>query len=408
MIRVLRRLSALALVGLLAGGCGGDGPTGPNGNGGGATPQLVSISAGELQVHPPRQDGLALALPGASGPATYYVIAQSTSQESPGFISLSLSVSGGRETSASTSSRDAAAALGPVGVGPGSGLDVDRALRDLRSERLRQRIRENARRELKRVGARPARRSAPTGPRVSRSSLLPSGEVPEAGDTLRFRLTVDEDLSVSCKIDSATTVASVVKAVGREVAVVADTQIADAASAEMPWDGLASEFDRSILGVPEAYFGQATDIDDNERVLILFTPEVNALTDRGSETRIGGFFVPSDLAESGDSDKSGTSTDGTCPAGNEAEVLYLLAPDPEGEFSDSVSVERARRNGLGVGAHELQHLINAGNRVIDQAGTFNQLETTWLDEGLSHLSEEVVGLKRAGLSVRDNLTLRQA
>lgn len=395
----LRSVAAWTLVGILAAGCGGDALTPPDG-GAGAEPQLVDMAAGEFEVRGPRQDGLAVALPGGSGPASYFVIAQETSRVT-GFTSLRLSVSGGRESSGSGS-------LGRVGRPRLSAGALREAGRRMRSERLVRRIRENARRTLTRENVRPARRSAAPDRRVSRASLLPTGEVPEAGDTLRFRLTVNEDLSVSCKIDSATTVTSVVKAVGREAALAVDTQIADAAAEEMSWDQLATEFDRSILGVPETYFGESTDIDDNQRVLILFTPEVNALTERDSDVRIGGFFVPSDLADSGDSEKSGTSVGGTCRAGNEAEVLYLLAPDPDAEFSDSVSVETARRSGLGVGAHELQHLINAGNRVIDQSGRFDQLETTWLDEALSHLSEEVVGLKRADLPVRDNLTLQAA
>lgn len=400
MIRALRDLPSLALIGLLAAGCG-DGPTSPNG-GAGATPQLVDLSAGELQAHRPRQDGLALALPGASGPASYAVIAQSTSRESPGFISLRLSVSGGQETGASGS-------VGPSDV-PSLGSDVlSRARERMRSDRLVRRIRENARRELDRVGARPARRSSRGDPRVSRSSLLPTGEVPATDDTLRVWLGVESDLSVTCDTTEADTITSVVQSVGREVAILADTQIADGAMREMDWQTLADEYDASVLGVPEAYFGEATDIDDNRRVLVLFTPEVNKLTERDSETRIGGFFVPSDLADSGgDSDKSGTRAGGVCPAGNEAEIVYLLAPDPDGEFSDSVSVQTARRSGIGASPGEFEHLINAGNRIIDQNGGFNELESTWLDEGLSHLAEEVVGLKRAGLPVRDNLTLVDA
>lgn len=389
---------ALLLAGFLLAACGGGDITDPSDCDVG---DLLQPAVGEFRVIPPDSDGcLAFRLAGGSGPAEYIVMAQETSR-SPGFTSLGLRVGGGSGASGS---------LAPA-VAPR--LSANRTLASARSRirggQLAGRIRENSLRELERRNARPAARSsfsARTG--VSRNSLLPSDSVPQQGDTLQVRLTVQSDLSVSCSIDSATVVTSEVKAVGDEVALLADTAIADPAEAEMDWSGLATEYDRSVLGVPEAYFGQATDIDGNGHVLVLFTPEVNSLTDRGSDVRIGGFFIPADLADSGDSGKDGSATDGTCPASNEAEIVYLLAPDPGGEFSDSVSVESSRRTGIGASPGEFEHLINTGNRVIKQGGSFGQLETTWLDEGLSHVAEEVVGLKRAGLPVRDNLDLREA
>lgn len=387
---------ALALAGLVLAACGGGDITTPSDCDAG---DLLQPAVGELQAIGPNSDGcLSFRLAGASGPAEYVVMAQETGQ-SEGFTSLRLQVEGGSGASGSLTSAGAPQ------------LSADPALASARSRmrggELAHRIRENALRELERRDARPARSrsTARTRTGVSRNSLLPSDSVPDEGDTLDVRLTVQSDLSVSCSIDSATVITSRVQAVGEEVALLADTAIADDATSQMDWSGLAAAYDRSVLGVPEAYFGQATDIDGNQHVLVLFTPEVNGLTDRGEDVRIGGFFVPADLANSGDDSKGGSETDGSCPASNEAEIIYLLAPDPTGEFSDSVSVETARRTGLGASPGEFEHLINTGNRVIKQGGSFSQLETTWLDEGLSHLAEEVVGLKRAGLPVRANLEL---
>ena len=395
--RVVRRAApVLALAGLALAGCGGETPTGVEAC---EVDGPLQLAVGELGVRTADADGcLAFSLPGGSGPAEYVVMAQETSQ-TLGFTSLQLLVEGGTEASASRIASDA----------PGISASLDRAWAEtrLRSGSLTRRIRRNALRELERRDARPARPSTSSDPGVS-LSLLPDGQEPQPGDTLRIRLTVQSDLSVSCDTAQADTVTAVVQSVGQEVALLADTLMADDAASQMDWSGLADEYDRSVLGVPEAYFGQSTDIDDNGHVLVLFTPEVNKLTERGSDVRIGGFFIPVDLADSGDSGKDGSATDGTCPASNEAEIVYLLSPDPTGEFSDSVSVENAVRTGIGASPGEFEHLINTGNRIIKQSGSFGQLETTWLDEGLSHVAEEAVGLKRAGLPVRDNMTLAEA
>lgn len=390
--------SAVALAGLLLAGCGGGDITSPSDCDVG---ELLQPAVGELRAMSPDSDGcLAFRLAGSSGPAEYVVMAQETSR-STGFTPLRLRVEGGSGASGSL-----APAVAPRLSASGA---VASARSRIRGGELARRIRESALRELERRNARPAARASYSArPGVSRNSLLPSDSVPDRGDTLDVRLTVQSDLSVSCSIDSSTVVTSRVQAVGDEVALLADTDIADDAVSQIDWSGLAAEYDRSVLGVPEAYFGQATDIDGNQHVLVLFTPEVNRLTERGSDVRIGGFFVPADLADSGDASKNGSDTDGTCPAGNEAEIVYLLAPDPTAEFSDSVSVEGALRTGIGASPGEFEHLINTGNRVIKQGGSFGQLETTWLDEGLSHIAEEVVGLKRAGLPVRDNLDLSEA
>ncbi len=390
--------SALVLAAVLLAGCGGGDITSPSDCEPG---ELLQLSVGELRSESPDSDGcLSFRLAGEDGPAEYVVMSQEPSR-SPGFTSLALRVEGGSGASGS---------LAPVAPPQLSVRGAPASARSrMRGGELTRRIRQNALRELDRRNARPASRSSySTRSGVSRESLLPSGTPPDEGDTLQVRLTVQSDLSVSCDTADADTVTAEVESVGQEVAILADTAIADDAVSQVDWTGLADEYDRSVLGVPEAYFGQATDIDGNGHVLVMFTPEVNRLTERGSDVRIGGFFVPADLADSGDTSKNGSDTDGTCPGANEAEIVYLLAPDPTGQFSDSVSVETALRSGIGASPGEFEHLINTGNRVIKQGGGFNQLEDTWLDEGLSHIAEEVVGLKRAGLPVRANLDLSEA
>jgi hypothetical protein len=69
-------------------------------------------------------------------------------------------------------------------------------------------------------------------------------------------------------------------------------------------------------------------------------------------------------------------------------MFYLMVPDPEGEFTvaegDGISKDQVRRITDNTVAHELQHLINA------QRGN-GGAQDVWLNEGLSHLAEEMVG-----------------
>jgi hypothetical protein len=53
-------------------------------------------------------------------------------------------------------------------------------------------------------------------------------------------------------------------------------------------------------------------------------------------------------------------------------------------------------------AHELQHLINASRRLYVNA-TAEDWEETWLDEGLSHVAEELTFYRASGLGARQNL-----
>jgi hypothetical protein len=80
----------------------------------------------------------------------------------------------------------------------------------------------------------------------------------------------------------------------------------------------------------------------------------------------------------------------------------MLVPDPDGVingnkrrvgFVDSVTI--------GTLAHEYQHLINAGRRsyVNNAVGE----EDVWLNEGLSHIAEELVFFRASGTAPRQNL-----
>ena len=85
-------------------------------------------------------------------------------------------------------------------------------------------------------------------------------------------------------------------------------------------------------------------------------------------------------------------------------MFYMLVPDPTGAvngnrhtlgFVDTLTV--------GVLAHEFQHLINAGRRIYVNTGA-QEFEETWLNEGLSHIAEELLYYHESGMTARSGLT----
>ncbi|MFQ5689777.1 MAG: hypothetical protein ACE5HQ_05845 [Gemmatimonadota bacterium] len=251
------------------------------------------------------------------------------------------------------------------------------------------------------------RRRAVPASRVRRDSAAlatVSAAPPADGDTLRFIFAVQPNLTATCS-DTTKRASGVVRAAGRHFVLVEDIQSPAGGFTAGDWAQLGTELDDVTFPTDTSYFGPPADIDFNQRVLLFFTPEVNALTPRGSPSGLGGFFLPLDLAaaRAGGGGLPGPAGE-LCPASNEGEVLYLVVPDPEGNFGDAIDVARARRNARGIVAHEFQHLINAEGRLLRDQSGFAAREEVWLDEGLSHLAEEVVGLRMLGLNPRGNFT----
>ena len=264
-------------------------------------------------------------------------------------------------------------------------------------------LRENAHRELER------RRAVPLTPAPTRDTTAAdapvaasfTGAVPSPGDTLSHFFAVKTDFTASCA-DTTNVIRSRVRAAGENVVLLEDLQANRTAYSEAQWSALAAELDQVTFPTDTSYFGSPADIDGNERVLILFTPEVNRLNSAGAG--IGGFFLPLDLAASG---RGGGGLPGpggeACPASNEAEILYVITPDPDGTFGEAIQVPQFERNARSIPAHELEHLINAQARVLDGQGGFGAAEEVWLDEGLAHFAEEVVGLALGDFSTGQNL-----
>lgn len=254
--------------------------------------------------------------------------------------------------------------------------------------------------ELVERGAQPLRAVRPD----VRPSVV-AADVAE-GDVLPLRFAVGSDLTVSCEAP-ARIIDGIVRAVGERVILVEDPSAPAAGFAQADWQLLRDEFDAAVYPTEEAYFGDAADLDGNGRIVLAFTPEVNRLSPPGGG-RVNGFFLLSDLAASG-RPGGGVAGEGeaTCPTSNEGEILYIGVADPDGAFGSPFTKAQALRAARRTAAHELQHLLGAQQRVVFGGGEFASVEDSWLDEGLSHLAEELVGLRLMELPGGRNLTFDQ-
>jgi len=195
-------------------------------------------------------------------------------------------------------------------------------------------------------------------------------------------------------------VKGVVKAVGTRSIVVADPDNPVGGYTDADYLAVAATFDTLVYPLDVANFGTPTDIGGNGRVILLFTTAVNKLTPAGAGYVIGGFFFARDLYP-----KIARSGLQGCAGSNEAEMFYLLVPDPNGTINGNrrLTVDVTRLN-LTTLAHEFQHLINASRRLYVTVGAAAN-EETWLDEGLSHVAEELLYYRISGYNSRRNLDL---
>ena len=137
-------------------------------------------------------------------------------------------------------------------------------------------------------------------------------------------------------------------------------------------------FDQTLYDLDVRAFGSESDIDGNGRVIFLLTPVVNALTsttDCNTKGFITGFHYGLDLLP-------------TQPNSNRGEIFYALVPDVGGTRSCAHSKEDVERLVPATFVHEFQHMISFGQHVLARGGAG---ETLWLNEGLSHIAEELAG-----------------
>jgi hypothetical protein len=248
-----------------------------------------------------------------------------------------------------------------------------RSLEDFATE-FDRRLREREARDL----APRVRRRGPDLLETPRPSIA-ANALPAVGDTMVINVNAHQ--TCSQRIDRRARV----RRVSNRAVFLEDTTNPAGGFTDADYQAFALAFDQLVHPTITTSFGAPTDIDENGRVLIIFTRAVNELTPAGSSSFVSGFFYSRDLFPRRDTNQlSG------CAGSNAAEILYMLAPDPTGTINGNARprdllLERT----VGVLAHELQHLINASRR-LHVLGATNWNEEFWLNEGLSHIAEELM------------------
>lgn len=256
-------------------------------------------------------------------------------------------------------------------------------------DEFHRRLREIERREL----------SSKVGPARGTPGALfqtVAADVPAVGDMLRLNVNTNSGCS------NPTYRRARVMAVTDRAIVVADTTNPSGGFTEAEYQGFGQKFDDMVYPTVTGAFGEPQDIDANGRSILFFTGAVNELTREGADSYVAGFFFSRDLFP-----KTATERMQACAASNEAEMFYMLVPDPNGEINGNVRTkEFVAGKTAGVLAHEFQHLVNASRRlfVVEASGT-SWYEDVWLNEGLSHIAEELMFYATTPFAPGEDITI---
>lgn len=382
-----RRRTAIALLGIIGLGACQQDSTGPSSSDNSSTCTATTATTFTVGQVMTGLTGSSLCLAGGSSDADFALIAFNASSVPTGTASLTLQATG---VTAPTSS-----ILTNVFALHGASMSL--ASTALAGPRTRNvafdaRLRANERRVLTpRIAA--ARRDFAA--RHSAGGAL--------RDVIPSSVTVGQLLRLNTNVDSACTLPTY--SIGRVVAItnnaiiVADTANPTGGFTDAEYQSIGVSFDTLINPLDTRNFGQPTDIDGNGHVLIFFSRAVNALTAAGSDSYIGGFFYARDLFPI-----VATTDFDACPGSNYGEMFYIMVPDPTGAVNGNAFTKDFVSNGLlPTLAHEYQHLINGARRmyVNTQATDF---EEVWLNEGLSHIAEELMFYAESGLQPRQDVS----
>jgi hypothetical protein len=197
------------------------------------------------------------------------------------------------------------------------------------------------------------------------------------GDTIPIRVVLPD--AITC--NEYEEITTVVRTVGQTSIWLEDTDNPTGGYSQSHFDAFATQFDDVIYPADIAEFGPPTDGDDNARVVMVITKEVNK---RGSL----GFTNSCDF-----SPRSATNE-----VSNEGEFFYGEAPDPSGQYGPPFGVANGLYFAPIIQAHELVHVIQLGQR----AAVGGAIPVIWMAEGQATLGEEIVGHADEGRSRGQN------
>ena len=189
--------------------------------------------------------------------------------------------------------------------------------------------------------------------------------------------------SVCAKLDcsSFTKVTATALVVRGHIALYVDNAAPSPGLPQTDLDSIADMFNSRLYAIDTTAFGRESDIDDNQVVAVLMTPAVNKLVTASTCQTSGfvaGFFFGADLDPA-------TANNSNY---NHGEVFYSLVADPNGTLSCPHNASAIKRLVPVTFIHEFQHMISFNQHVLLRG---QEAEVLWLNEGMSHLAEELGG-----------------
>ncbi|WP_419937365.1 putative Ig domain-containing protein [Candidatus Palauibacter sp.] len=247
----------------------------------------------------------------------------------------------------------------PVG-GVSSGL-AQEALDPLRDRRRHDEIMERNRSLVRQLGR----------------SDWPARTVDALADTVNYArgdtVTLYADLDRTCQQSGQ--VRAVVRLVGDNGIWLDDVANPSGTFTDAELTGFDAFLTRHTRPVHDSYFGRLSDVDANERLLILMTREVNRIDN------LAGWVSWYDLYPASQ-----------CATSNEAEITYLYVPDPVGTVGEARTKQRLLDYYPLLLTHEITHLVQANAEVLGSA----DFKTSWEHEGGASLAEQLVAYQLFG------------
>jgi hypothetical protein len=352
-----------------------------------STVPLRSVSASlnlavgqEVILQDPSQ--FCIRLPASTTGADSYLLGLSAPVEAPGLVlPFAIFARGGLNASATLTQAipgvfaQRTPRTGSVAMPARLGAEISRQRARLRAEA---RLRQWEAGHLPGLLAHRGRNAGGVSSDVARA-LTSSGS--RVGDTLTVRV---PEINSSNLCSNYTTIRAVVRVVGNWGIWAEDVAnptkdsltLADIQSA-------SKEFDATIYATDTWNFGTPSDIDNNGRIIIALTRQVNALGG------IGGFVFEGDFVPATE-----------CASSTFGEIYFGEVPDPD-NLSGSGAREKAdviARMPL-ILAHEFTHIIQVSRRLVMVNG---QPMASWEMEGQATLAEELVGNALLGNSANQN------
>jgi hypothetical protein len=336
-----------------------------------ATPRALAV--GESHLFTTEADLLCNEYPGSGGK---YLMTAFNYASSPS-IQTSFRMVGSAQTGVAAAAASAQQLLAPAAP-PGWSVPEDRMTRHLKahSSFMQQERQLASKLGNPRLKERAIRRSRAAGAPLSFATVPP----PAVGDNITYR--------VRSTITSVTTYDEISFRVvysGTKIVILEDPASPLANTMDHEFERLGDEFDQVMYGLLLA-FGDPlvvdSALDNNGRLLALFTPKVNGYTLNGQTNQILGFVQLCDFFPREPLTLPGGTVVPGCPASNEGEAFYALIPDPGAGWT----IDFWRRIVRGTLIHEAKHIASYAWRYFFDA---SEIEETWLEEATAQQASEI-------------------